>query len=362
MKLTVPHMGMLSLAYTEVLRKYGVDMCPPPLPSMHTLNLGVRHSPEFACLPFKINLGNMIESLEQGADAILMPGGSGPCRFGYYGIVQEQILRSLGYDFKLTLTDNPDSLSDMVRTIRGISEIKNKKQGYAVFYLILMKMAALDWIESLYHRIKPREIHAGDADRGFTEAVSLIENAVTYRELYRSWKRVRDIFNDIKTDKTLRPLRIGILGEIFVVIEPFANMQIERRLLGMGVEVVRGVWLSDWLNDRFRFKPFRRNQSKLAKKWAYPYLKYASGGESIESVGKTVKFHHERIDGVVHIMPFTCMPELVASTILNRISSDLEYPVLSLTFDEHVSEANLQTRLEAFVDLLERRRKGWKAS
>jgi len=64
------------------LRKYGVDMQPPPLPSLKTLNLGVKHSPEFACLPFKINLGNLMESLDNGANAILMPGGSGPCRFG----------------------------------------------------------------------------------------------------------------------------------------------------------------------------------------------------------------------------------------------------------------------------------------
>jgi predicted nucleotide-binding protein (sugar kinase/HSP70/actin superfamily) len=362
MKITVPHMGMLALAYTEVLRKYGVDMFPPPLPSMNTLNLGVKHSPEFACLPFKINLGNMIEALRKGANAVLMPGGSGPCRFGYYGIVQGRILHSLGYEFSLTLTDNPDSLSDMVKTIHGISEIKSKKQGYSVFYLILMKMAVLDGIEAMFHKAKPREINRNEAERAFNDSVRIVERAVTYGELYFAWKQVKKIFGDVRIDRTHRPLKIGVLGEIFLVIEPFANMKIEKRLLDMGVEVVRGVWLSDWLNDRFRFKPLRRNQYKLAKKWAYPYLKYAAGGESMESVGKTLKFHRDGVDGVVHVMPFTCMPELVAATILNRISGDFGYPVLSLTFDEHVSEANLQTRLEAFVDLLERRKKGWKVT
>ncbi|MBI5846756.1 MAG: hypothetical protein HZB31_02170 [Nitrospirae bacterium] len=87
MKLTVPHMGLLSVAYTRVLRQHGVDMQPPPKATIRTLNLGVKYSPEFACLPFKINLGNMMEALDNGADAILMPGGYGPCRFGYYGII-----------------------------------------------------------------------------------------------------------------------------------------------------------------------------------------------------------------------------------------------------------------------------------
>lgn len=357
MKLTVPHMGLLANAYTNVLREHGVDMHPPPKPTIKTLNLGVRYSPEYACLPFKINLGNMIEALEQGVDSILMPGGYGPCRFGYYSVIQEHILRRLGYNFNMTRTDNPDSLADMIKTIRSISNIKSKRDGYLVFYLILMRMAAFDKIESLYFRIKPREINHGETDRAYTECVKIIEESKGYLKLLKAFNQANSIMKDVKIDRKCRPLKIGILGEIFVIIEPFANMDVERKLARMGVEVVRGVWLSDWLNDRFRFKPFRPHQNRLSCKWACPYLKYPSGGESIETVGKTLKFYKEKIDGVIHIMPFTCMPELVASTILQRISNDLNYPILSLTFDEHVSEANLQTRLEAFVDLLERKKK-----
>jgi len=350
-------MGLLSTAYTQVLREHGVDMCPPPKPTAKTMNLGVRHAPEFACLPFKINLGNMIEALEDGVEAILMPGGYGPCRFGYYGVIQEQILRDLRYNFRMARTDNPDSLGDMIKTIRDISNINSKWDGYRVFYLILMRMALLDRIEASYFKIKPVEVNQGESDKAYNRALKIAEEATGYLKLLKAYKQIRSIFRDVRINRNLKPLRIGILGEIFVVIEPFANMDVERRLSRMGVEVVRGVWLGDWLNDRFRFKPFRRNQNKLSVKWAYPYLKYPSGGESIESVGKTIKFCREGIDGVIHIMPFTCMPELVASTILQRVSTDMNFPVLSLTFDEHVSESNLQTRLEAFVDLLERRRK-----
>lgn len=357
MKLTVPHMGLLSNAYTKVLREHGVDMHPPPRPSINTLNIGVRYSPEFACLPFKINLGNMIEALKEGVDSILMPGGYGPCRFGYYSVIQEQILRRLGYNFQMARTDNPDSLADIVKTIKDISDINSKWDGYNIFYLILMRMAAFDRAEAMYFKIKPREINHGETDRALRESVRIIEDATSFLKLFKAWNKVKGIFRDVRIDRKSKPLKIGILGEIFVIIEPFANMDVEGKLAKMGIEVVRGVWLSDWLNDRFRFKPFKPNQNKLSRKWAYPYLKYPSGGESIETVGKTLKFYKEKIDGVIHIMPFTCMPELVASTILQRISTDLNYPILSLTFDEHVSEANLQTRLEAFVDLLDRKKK-----
>lgn len=358
MKLTVPHMGLLSVAYTRVLRQHGVDMQPPPKATVRTLNLGVKYSPEFACLPFKINLGNMMEALDNGADAILMPGGYGPCRFGYYGIIQEQILREQGYKFTMSTTDNPDRLSDMIDTIRDISQIKNKYDGYSVFFLILMRMAALDKATALYHYHKPREINRGDADLVLKQAIEMIDLADSYTKLFRTMPQVKKIFRDIRIDKSFKPVTVGVLGEIFVVIEPFANLEIEKKLGELRVEVKRGVWLSDWLNDRFRYKPFRRNQTKYATKLAKGYLNFPSGGESIETVGKTILFHKKGVDGVLHIMPFTCMPELVASAVINRISKDKEYPVLSMTFDEHVSEANIITRLEAFVDLLERRRDG----
>jgi predicted nucleotide-binding protein (sugar kinase/HSP70/actin superfamily) len=357
-KLTVPHMGMLATAYTRVLRNRGVDMLPPPKPSKATLDLGVRHAPEFACLPFKINLGNMMEALDAGATGILMPGGYGPCRFGYYGALQEQILRELGYEFAMASTDNPDSLGNMVRTISSISDIEGKLDGYKVFFLILMRMAALDRAEALYHWTKPREINRGEADHAFTEAVRVVEEADSYGKLLKARRRVRSIFRDVKIDRAFKPLRVGVLGEIFVIIESFASMDLERRLAKMRVEVVRGVWLSDWLNDRFRFKPLRRNQTKLARRLARGYLDFPSGGESIETVGKTLKFSRGGADGVIHVMPFTCMPELVASSVVHRISNERDFPVLELAFDEHISVSNVATRLEAFVDLLERRRSG----
>lgn len=358
MILTVPHMGLLHIAYTRILRQHGVDMLPPPKATVKTLNLGVRHSPEFACLPFKINLGNMIEALEQGADTVLMPGGYGPCRFGYYGVIQEQILRELGHRFRMISTDNPDRLSNMIDTIRGISMIKTRYDGYRVFFLILMRMAALDSVVALYHYYKPRELNRGDADLVLKEAIDIIDRADSYTTLFRQRSKAKLLFREIAADLSFRPLRVGVLGEIFVTIDPFANLEIEKKLGELRVEVVRGVWLSDWLNDRFRFRPFRRNQTRYATRLAQGYLDYPSGGESIESVGKTLLFERKGIDGVIHIMPFTCMPELVASTVIQRISREKNYPVLPMTFDEHVSEANMVTRLEAFVDLLERRRHG----
>ena len=83
---------------------------------------------------------------------------------------------------------------------------------------------------------------------------------------------------------------------------------------------------------------------------------FAAG--SLKSVGQTLHYAQQGFDGITHLMPFTCMPELVAQTVIARISRDYSLPVLTLIYDEHTSSTGLQTRLEAFIDLLFHHRYG----
>jgi predicted nucleotide-binding protein (sugar kinase/HSP70/actin superfamily) len=355
MHLTIPHMGHLHLGFERVLEDLGVQITLPPRPNKEALMLGTRYSPEFACLPFKLNLGNMIQALNRGATDIIMPGGVGPCRFGYYSVVQEQILRDLGYEFRMGRADDPDSLRDMLATIKMIAGLKSKWDSYKVFFFILHRLALVDWALHRAHLLRPRELKRRTTDRALHRSLRIIEQTRRFRHLWQAKRRARREFDAVDIDPSRPVVRVGVVGEIFMVLENYANMNVEERLGEMGVEVHRGLWLSDWLNDRFRFKPFRRNQFRWALRRAAPYLRDPSGGESVKSVGKSVHFARKGFDGIVHLMPFTCMPELVAQTILTRMASDFKIPVLTLIFDEHTSQGAVQTRLEAFVDLIKRR-------
>jgi len=349
---------MLNIAVTRVLRNLGVDVVLPPKPSKKTLDLGTKHSPEFACFPFKLTLGNMIEALESGADAIFMPGGIGPCRFGYYDAVQNQILRGLGYRFTMGSAEDPDRLSDMLDLMKQIAGFRTKASLLKPFYLVLARLSILDWALKRYFYTKPREAIPNETDRVFRESVQLIDSSLSFPSLLRARLKTSRWFRKIALRPGgVTPLRIGIIGELFMVLEPSANTGIDMRLARRGIEVWKSVWLSDWVNDRFRFKPFKRNQLKLSTRYAYPYLRFPSGGESMESVGKTVLFAKRGVDGIIHIFPFTCMPELVAQTVLAKVQKDLDIPILTLIFDEHTAQVGIDTRIEAFIELLERRRR-----
>ena len=60
----------------------------------------------------------------------------------------------------------------------------------------------------------------------------------------------------------------------------------------------------------------------------------------------------EDFDGVIHLLPAFCMPETSVRPILEKIHQESGIPFLSLSLDEQVAEAGIDTRLEAFVDVV----------
>ncbi len=90
-------------------------------------------------------------------------------------------------------------------------------------------------------------------------------------------------------------------------------------------------------------------------KLSRPYMHHSFEGEAILSIGKMVELHHEGVGGVVNIMPFSCMPSTIVSTLTRRISADCDdMPILSLSFDGQ-EDPTLTTRLEAFVEQVRQR-------
>ena len=63
-------------------------------------------------------------------------------------------------------------------------------------------------------------------------------------------------------------------------------------------------------------------------------------------------FRERGFDGIVHAKSAGCTPEIDCVPVLQRISSDYRIPTLYLTYDAQTSDTGLDTRLEAFYDML----------
>lgn len=356
MRVTFPHMGNLWLGLKTALRELGHEVIVPPKPSKRTLTLGSQYSPEFACLPLKINLGCFLEALENGADTIIMAGGVGPCRFGYYGAVQKRILEDLGYDVRFIIFDPPQGR--WKEFINDLRKVGNGKPVYRIFSALLFgirKLEVIDYLEKLGHKIKAKEIKKGQTSQVLEKTLRRLDEASSYKELRRIRNEAIDELLCIPRKK-INPLKVAVTGEIFVVLEPFVNMDVENELGKMDVEVERTLYITDWVKEHLIPSVQGIKKHHFLEEMSKPYLGHFVGGDGQLSVASAVIYAKRGFHGMVHLMPFTCMPEIIAQSILPRVSKDLSFPVLTLVFDEHTGKAGVLTRLEAFVDLLERKR------
>lgn len=358
MRVTFPHMGNLYIPIKAMLQYLGVDVVVPPPSSKRTLTIGAKYGPEFACLPLKLNLGNFIEAGEKGADTIIMAGGCGPCRFGYYAQIEHAILKDIGYDMDLIVFEPPEKhLSELLAKIKKLSGNCSWWQVFQAIRFGYRKARAVDQLEMAAFRSRPREVVPGSTDQAYTKSLGFIDSADTQTALVEAVKDAGEIMSGVAVDRERPVVKVGLIGEIYTLLDPFSNQHVERNLGRLGAEVERSIYLSEWVNDHIFMGLVKGLRSKKeACEAAHPYLRHFVGGHGQESVGNAVNFARAGYDGIIQVFPFTCMPEIVAESILPDMAADYGMPIMTMIMDEHSGEAGILTRLEAFVDLLARKK------
>ena len=303
----------------KTLEVLGLKVLLPPPISERTVKLGVRHSADMMCFPYKVTLGSFVEALDRGANTLLMYDNCGRCRQRHYWKIHEFTLRKLGYDFELY----PVSRHTMLPVLRKLSG----RSTLAVF--------------RAYRRFA-REI--GDLDR----------------KRY-PWSSAK--------------LNIGLIGEIYTCCEERVNCDIERKLKKLGVNPFNTSVLSDFMKADVNVNPlsmlrgFFRNSDEIVDdvsvgpdklghvEEARQYLNGPVGGHGFENVYNLLWLRDRGVDGVMHLLPLTCMPETTVEPIINHICQEAGIPLLRLVLDETNSEANIDTRVETFIELIKRKRK-----
>lgn len=347
-----PHMGEYHVAFRALAEVLGVRPLTPPRMTNHTLESGVRNSPEFVCVPFKYNLGNLIEALDAGANVIVQAGGG--CRFGYYGEVQEQILRDLGYDFEFVSLAGTWSAADLLRSLKRVNPQASYVRVLRGFAIAWAKAKAIEAAGDVWRKNVGFEVKRGSMDRVMRAHLAKLDAAMTLRAIRRVRRGWLEALAVVPLDKPAAPMRVGVVGELFVVMDPTANHDIERKLAEQGFEVHRFVTLTKLIEHGIRGRSHVDRMIELGK----PYVTHHLGADGTESVAMTWKLFRDGFDGVAHLKPFGCMPEVSAMSALTRISREHTFPVLCVSYDAQTAEAGIVTRVEAFCDMLKMRKRG----
>lgn len=361
-RVSIPNMGNSWVAFKTLIESVpDIEVQLPAPVSRRTVELGAKYSPEFVCLPFKINIGDFILTHEKyGIDTFVTALDCGPCRFGFYHAVQERILKDLGYDFRIIALDQADLLTfNWVKTFDEFHDIIGEKSPVQRFFntsnaaiKFLRKAKLVEDMENLESYYRCREMNKGEAGRTIKKMMPKLDSADTIGEIRSFRSDMVKEFTSISHDDTLDPLKVTLTGEIHIVLEPFVNLDIRKKLGDMGIEVHQSLSLLDWVKHKFHINFHRRELARLAK----PYLKMDIGGEAQWVLGEYVESTKKGFDGLIHIYPFTCMPEVTARSIITAMDEP-KLPALFFSFDEHTGTEGMRTRLEAFMDLLDARKR-----
>ena len=152
-------------------------------------------------------------------------------------------------------------------------------------------------------------------------------------------------FKKLEIDKPETCLKIGIIGELYTSMEPFASYFLEKELAKMHIQVKRFTNVT-YLLIKKRFK------KKKMLKYSKEYIKYPIGADGLDNVYRTKKLIKDGYDGIIHIKPFGCTPEIGAIPIIKNICNDYNMPIIFFSFDSQTSIEGIKTRLEAFYDML----------
>lgn len=358
-KVAFPHMGTISIAWAAGLKKIGVEPFVPPYTSKKTLSYGTKNSPEAICLPYKLILGNFIEAIEGGADYVAMITSPGICRLGEYGNNIQNTLKDLGYKANYIELSLYDGIKGLYKFLKEISGKNDPILIMRAINITIRKIFAIDDLDRALAYYRAREVKFGEAEKHYKKALKMIDKVDSTLDLKHVYHEALKEIEKTEIDPNREVLHVDLTGEIFLVNDEFSNQNIERELGRMGVETRRSLTVGSFLKDAIIPKAFRPPETHLqrAERMAKPYLMRDIGGDALECVSDVVFADVHGKDGIIHISPFTCMPEIMSQNIFPTMRSEHEIPILTLIMDEQTGKAGYITRLEAFVDLMRRKKR-----
>jgi predicted CoA-substrate-specific enzyme activase len=380
----LPYMTDHALALAATFQACGAQAQVLPETTEDTLQIGRRLTSGRECFPCILTTGDMVSwamrpDFQRNHSAFLMPGGSGPCRFGQYNRFHRLVLDEIG--FQDVPIYSPVQDQEMYHEMGIIGKTFSKLGWKGV--------TAIDYLQKALWETRPLEQQKGETDKVYGRFLEWVCQEIRQGndDLYPVLQEARDAFASIPRSQENSLPVVGIVGEIYIRSNPFSNERIIRRLESLDAMV----WLppiSEWLlyinfiskrhalRDRRWGNYFRaalkgwfqvREEHHMEKIFrglvrnfhepgvaqtlslASPYIHDSFEGEATLSMGKAEDFYRKGVCGIVNVGPFTCMPGTIVNALLKRFREEHgQLPVLNLFFDGQ-GETSTQNRLEAFM-------------
>lgn len=131
-------------------------------------------------------------------------------------------------------------------------------------------------------------------------------------------------------------IHIGIIGRNYLLFDRYLVKNLFRNLSELGVMPVYIQPPEEEIQEAMTVIP----------KWVY----WSMGKEVVASAH--IFFKDRTIDGIINVCSAACGPDSFTGDLIRKRLNTRNKPYMSLSIDEHTSDVGIQTRIEAFVDML----------
>ena len=273
------------------------------------------------CLPIKIYIGHVLNLIDKGIDKILVPS--------------IQSIAPKIYNCS-KIRGLPDLVRNVVKKdftmIEATLDKSEKNQG---LYEFLKEMAAPFGITD-EERIK-KASKAGW--RTYNNFHIMSKSGMSYKKAM-NYALQGKVFIESQTKEF--PISIGLISHGYNIFDERASMKIFDKLEAMDVRVYSSLQLSN-------------EQMDDGIKTLGQDMYWANEHEMTGAAGHYLK--DNKIDGLITLTAFGCGPDSLMIERITRRAKRFNKPLLNLTIDEQTGEAGFITRLEAFVDMLFRKKR-----
>ena len=366
MKIGIPR-GLLYYYFFPFWKTFfqelGLEVVVSDTATKKTLTAGNRYAVDDMCLPVKLYLGH-VDNLSGRTDYIFLPRYLGlgkrnkicPKLMGLPDVVTSKM------NGKLPATLVPDiNLCSGLVSLRKIYLQLGKKLNKNI-----LKREVAFWKayhqQLVFKRLQKKGFTAREGIKAINDKIkainnnkdkSAIMNKVDSKESAPGRSNLSEKSSlkfKQKTDKkgqhtNNRTITLAVLGHSYITNDEFLNLGLFELLEDMGVSLITQNMLSSKLLEKAAGK---HSQKKIY--WCF----------NRQVMGAAYYFLYEqsqKIDGLLHVSSFGCGPDALTGELLELKARKREgISLLNINLDEHSGRAGLKTRLEAFIDLLERRK------
>ena len=306
--------------YYGFFTSLGVEIVLSDITTTAIINTGTKYVVSDTCLPIKVYAGHIINLLDKGCEAIFIPS-----------------LQSTGY--KINNCSKIRGLPEIIRNVINrpftmIEPTLDKTENINFYDFCAETAKALGITDK--KEIKKAISFGWEIYDKFME---MTQSGINYKEALDNAINGKFIK---KTVDIVKPLSVVIMGHGYNLFDERISLNLIKKLEKMNVKVYTSLNI-----------PREKSLSALKQLGEVQYW-----ANELELTGTAAYYLlKKKVDGIIALSAFGCGPDSLMVDEISYHCKEKGMPLIHLTIDEHTGEAGFVTRIEAFIDMLMRKKR-----